>query len=97
LETLRRAKGDIDLISTDINHPGGSGIKFIKVCKERYPHIPILVCSGNAARQHLEYIQDNDLIGMYFKKPFDVDRYVQSVRKIFQSQKVIRPVLFSND
>jgi len=97
LETLRRANGDIDLISTDINHPGDSGIDFIQICKERYPHIPILVCSGNATRRDLEYIQDNDLIGMYFKKPFNVDRYVQSVRKIFQSQKVIRPGFFSDD
>lgn len=92
MEALRRANGDIDLISTDINHPGESGIELIKVCKEKYPHIPIVVCSGNATRQDLKYMQENGLIERYFKKPFNVNVYVQSVKKILQSQKVIRPV-----
>lgn len=96
LEALRRVNGDIDLISTDINHPGESGIEFIKACKEKYSHIPIIVCSGNAQKQDLEYMQDNDLMNMYFKKPFSVKKYIQVVSEIFQSQKIIRPVFHSD-
>ncbi|HNY89166.1 MAG TPA: response regulator [Methanoregulaceae archaeon] len=92
LDSLEKVNGNIDIISTDLNRPGGSGIEFIKVCKEKYPHIPIIVCTGFAPKQYLDDMKDAGLIKMYFKKPFDVHKYIQVIREILQSQKVVRPI-----
>lgn len=96
LNTIRDNQGNIDLISTDIYHPNGNGIVFIQDCKAGYPHIPIIVCSGRASEIDAQQMQDSSLIRACFAKPFDVKEYVQAVREIFLSQKIVRPVFRSS-
>jgi CheY-like chemotaxis protein len=92
LKTLDEKQGDIDLISTDIYHPKGNGLRFIRVCREVYPHIPIILCSGRASEIDAREMLESDLIRKCFSKPFNVKEYVQAVREIFLAQKIIRPV-----
>jgi CheY-like chemotaxis protein len=46
-EAMTRLEGGaFDVIVTDVNMPGADGIAFLRICRERYPHIPVIVMSG---------------------------------------------------
>ena len=47
-EIVKQEQGYIDIISTDINHPGIHGELLIQIIKSMYPHIKILISTAYA-------------------------------------------------
>jgi CheY-like chemotaxis protein len=46
----RLTDADIDLVITDLNMPGRSGLWLVEEIRTRQPNMPIIVCSGDAAQ-----------------------------------------------
>jgi CheY-like chemotaxis protein len=44
----RLEKGDIDIVLTDLMMPGIDGLEFMKIAKEKFPDLPIIMITGYA-------------------------------------------------
>lgn len=83
-------KGSIDLISTNVHRPGMDGYVFSNFVKYKYPQIKILICSGSAKTRDLKDMFDARIVDAYIRKPVREKEYVEKVRTVFESQKVVR-------
>ena len=74
-------RSDPELIISDINMPGESGIDFLKKVKNKFPHIPIIIMT---AYSDLESTLDSYKYGAYeyITKPFDINILINLVSKI---------------
>lgn len=90
LKIIEQRHGNIDLISTNINRPGMDGIVFMHFVKFKYPHIKILICSGSARTRDLQDMFEGRLADAYIKKPIREKDYINKIKNIFESQKVVR-------
>lgn len=62
---------DVDLVLTDINMPGGSGIDLAAAVHERWPQLPIAFMTGNIDER--THARVEELGAPLFTKPFNVD------------------------
>jgi two-component system, NtrC family, nitrogen regulation response regulator GlnG len=60
----------IDVVITDLNLPGASGMEIVRTVFERYPQCPVIVCSGHDIP--LRAFPDTARVHCV-RKPFDVD------------------------
>lgn len=90
LQMIEQKRGDIDLISTNIHRPGMDGYVFVRFVKVKYPHISILICSGSAKTGDLKEMFEGGLVDGFIRKPVKEKDYVEKVRSIFETQKVVR-------
>lgn len=90
LKIIEQVNGGIDLISTNISRPGMDGIMFIHFVRIKYPHIKVLICSGSIRTDDLRSMFDAGLADAYIRKPIRERDYLNAVRNLFESQKVVR-------
>lgn len=90
LKIIEQMNGNIDLVSTNISRPGMDGIMFIHFVRSKYPHIKVLICSGSIRTDDLRSMFDAGLADAYIRKPIRERDYVNAVRNLFESQKVVR-------
>ncbi|MFY9398588.1 MAG: response regulator [Desulfomonilia bacterium] len=90
LRIIEQLSGNIDLVSTNINRPGMDGIMFIHFVRSKYPHIKVLICSGSIRTDDLRSMFNAGLADAYIRKPIRERDYVNAVRNLFESQKVVR-------
>lgn len=90
LQMIEQRHGNIDIISTNISRPGMDGIVFIHYVKFKYPHIKVLICSGSAKIRDLEELFEGRLADAYLRKPIREKDFVNKVRNIFETQKLVR-------
>jgi CheY-like chemotaxis protein len=81
-EIVKREQGCIDIISTDINHPGIHGELLIQIIKSMYPHIKILISTAYADDVKVGYYQN--LAEMIIQKPFKTDDFEKVIKKLIQ-------------
>lgn len=83
LEMLESAKPDIALVDISLN--GSSGIEFLRILKERYPHIPSLVLSMHDEMLYAERVIREGAKG-YIMKQEATDKILTAIRKILNGQ-----------
>ena len=71
------ARGDYDLVISDVVMPGMSGVVFAQVMRQRYPNIPLIVISGSADRFDREKLRK---VGCpLFQKPFSLAEFQRAI------------------
>ena len=73
--TLQEFKGELSLIVSDVRMPSLDGISLCKQVKKGFPHIPVLLCSGDA----LEACGVGD---GFLQKPVQPDVLIRAVRDL---------------
>ncbi|MCK9201597.1 MAG: response regulator transcription factor [Gallionella sp.] len=68
-EALRLAEDnpDLDLALMDLNMPGSDGPMSIRYFNQRYPHIPLMVVSGEESRSIMEKVMASGALGFVCK------------------------------
>lgn len=68
----------ISLLVTDIVMPKVDGMELLSYMNNKHPHIPCIVMTANATPE-LEQKISNDNIFCFFKKPFQLEKFVQTI------------------
>jgi two-component system, NtrC family, sensor kinase len=78
LDALGRDSG-IDLVFSDILMPGGiNGLELAKTIRERYPAMPVLLCTGYSSSAQ-DAVRDGFVV---LQKPFDLAALEQGLRDV---------------
>jgi DNA-binding NtrC family response regulator len=83
LDAMRREP--IGMILLDIKMPGKDGMSLLKVVKERWPHIPVMVMSGYATMETVEQVSRTEA-ATFIAKPFTPDELVEAVAKVMEKE-----------
>lgn len=80
-------KTHIDLIVSDIKMPGMSGVDFLKIIKERFPSIPVLLTTGFPT---LDTAIEALKLGAYdyLTKPFHLEEISEKVKRALLNRKL---------
>ena len=70
-----------DLIITDINMPGMSGMDLLKCVKEKDPNLPVIIITGFGAEKAKEMAEQNNADG-FLPKPFRMNDIKDMIEKI---------------
>ena len=65
--------GEVDLIVTDIQMPGGGGIALARAVRKAYPSVPIILVSGHG---------DPDTEFEFIAKPFSWTVMSRAIRRV---------------
>jgi DNA-binding response OmpR family regulator len=78
MSILRRPLSLFDVVVLDVHLPDVSGIELCARIRERYPNMPVVVCTGEA--EPAEAVQLLELgVHRYFRKPIAVDELLATV------------------
>lgn len=80
---LKFQKFQFDVIFTDLNMPGTSGIELARKLKKINPTIPIFIITG---WNYLEKNEINGAVDGIIGKPFNVDRIMNEIRQALTNQ-----------
>ena len=82
-----------DMIILDISMPGLGGIEAIKIIKELYPHIKILVLTMHKSKEYLYVAMDNGADGYLLKD--DANEILHSaIATLRRDETFISPLIF---
>ena len=85
LDILKAAKKKYDLVILDMNMPRLGGGPTFEIIRKDHPSVKVLVCSGYSAGT-LQDGQFMDLVDGFLQKPFELEEYAQTVRRILDAQ-----------
>ncbi|MGC8925730.1 MAG: HD domain-containing phosphohydrolase [Calditerrivibrio sp.] len=96
LDILEKRKDEIDIVMTDLKMPEMDGITLLKIIKERYPEMTVIIITGYPS---LETAIETLQIGAddYITKPFNVNDVHSKLRKALESKKLKREVALLTD
>ena len=83
LDVLDASGGSIDIVITDVVMPVMGGFELRDRCRERWPWIGFMVCSGN--RGSIRDLDDPDEMTVMLEKPFDVDDLEHRISSLMAS------------
>ncbi len=83
IELFERYPTPVDLLVTDIQMPGITGLELADYLTEREPRMPVLYISINTASGVDAFSAPNR---SFLPKPFDPDTFLQRVRELIESQ-----------
>lgn len=79
---ILESRTDISLVMTDVEMPGSmNGIKLVKIIRDRWPPIELLVVSGNVLRETVDLPERSRFIN----KPYPPDQLIRTLRKLAYS------------
>ncbi len=90
IERILRAEARVDLMILDLNMPRMGGIDVLKVLRQRWPELPVLVISGNlneAATTELEQIGQQHVL----PKPFELSTFGRVLRELLDARRERSP------
>lgn len=73
----------ISLLVTDIVMPKVDGMALLSYMNNKHPHIPCIVMTANATPELEQKISD-DNIYCFFKKPFQLEKFVQTILRALE-------------
>jgi CheY-like chemotaxis protein len=77
------ANPDVQLLFTDVNMPGATdGLALSRQVRDRWPHIGIIVVSGQSIPQAHEMPAG----ARFVRKPYDADTVVRHARELMAAQ-----------
>jgi len=85
LEYLTDNDGNIDLILLDMIMPGLSGWDVFRRLKQFWPDIPVIVVTGYAQEEHLQYMLEEGLEGL-IQKPFKASLLSEKIEEVLSSK-----------
>jgi two-component system cell cycle sensor histidine kinase/response regulator CckA len=85
LTILEREKGAIDLMFTDFNMPGKTGLELIEEVSGRYPSIKFILASGYLDDDERERIV-NETGAKILKKPYNVREATALILNVIRNQ-----------
>jgi PAS domain S-box-containing protein len=91
IRCIRGTDAQFDLVLLDLNMPKLGGVGVLKVLRERWPAVPVLVITGNlspAAVHQLGELRQADIL----EKPFDLAEFGQVIRRLLDSSKAAAQV-----
>ena len=68
----------ISLLVTDIVMPGVDGMALLSYMNNKHPHIPCIVMTANATPELEQKFSDDNIV-CFFKKPFQLEKFVQTI------------------
>ena len=85
LETLER--GQYDVVILDVRMPGMDGIEVLRIIKDRYPLVEVIMLTGHA---NVEVAVQGMELGAfdYLMKPMDIDELLYKVEDAFKKKKI---------
>jgi len=78
IDRLRVMRGGIDLVLSDVQMPGMSGIDLSYAIREEFPTIPVAIVSGDVSDLERSVIGRSDV--PFIKKPFHADSLYSALR-----------------
>ncbi|HYF41984.1 MAG TPA: response regulator [Ramlibacter sp.] len=73
---------DVDLLMTDIELPGGSGLDVAREAIRQNPRLPVIVCSGHESKDAAQTLGPTAHL---LRKPFDLDELEALIERLVQS------------
>jgi CheY-like chemotaxis protein len=70
---------DFDLIITDFNLPGINGVELAKIAKNRFPHIPIIMITGEIGPDIFEMAEKAGVTRTLYK-PLNMEELLATIR-----------------
>jgi two-component system, cell cycle sensor histidine kinase and response regulator CckA len=81
LSIVRRMRGTVDVLVTDINMPRMTGIELVRAVKADFPAIPVVYISGEALREELHNPPSREV---FLQKPFGSPAILDAVRTVIE-------------
>ncbi len=72
-------KMEFDLIITDFNMPGMNGVELAKIAKKRFPHIPIIMITGEIGPDIVEMAGKAGISRTLYKPP-NIEELLATIR-----------------
>jgi PAS domain S-box-containing protein len=92
LDLLEACNGSIDVVVSDVVMPVMGGFELRDRCRERWPRIGFVLCSGN--RGSIRDLDDSDELTVVLEKPFDVDDLEHRISSLMASvRRAAKPSL----
>ncbi len=88
-ESISKLSPHIDAIVVDLKLPDGEGIELVKIAKEHYPFLPVIVITAYAT---IEKAVSAVKEGAYdfIQKPFDVEQLTHTVKRAIKERELRR-------
>ena len=81
---LLSGPGEFDVVVTDINMPGLSGLEFVKLAQDIDPHIPFIILSGCGDDETLREAKNNPAIDQFLAKPAGSQSIMEAVERAIE-------------
>jgi len=78
LKILEQNHHQIDLIITDVNHPGLSGIEICKMAREKYQWIKTFIMTGYT--KSADQARSEKAADIVFQKPFKLEEFEKAMK-----------------
>ena len=78
-------EAEFDVVITDYDMPGGTGLQLVEWLRRRYPGVQVIVVSGHAGAPELQGAERDDSVVRVLAKPYDPRRLtglVQSATRL---------------
>lgn len=85
---LLKGPGDFDVVVTDINMPGLSGLEFVKLAQDVAPHIPFIILSGCGDAETLHEANHNPAIDQVLAKPAGSQTILEAIERAIERVSV---------
>jgi len=84
LAFLAQTNGDIDAVVLDLSMPGMGGRRCLEFLRATYPHLPVIVASGDAAH---EIFRDPKRFGAQgvILKPYRLKNLLEALQSVLRS------------
>jgi two-component system, cell cycle sensor histidine kinase and response regulator CckA len=86
IDYILQAETHLDLVILDLNMPRLGGIEVLKVLRDRWPEVPVLVVTGNlnsVAAAELKLLEQEDIL----EKPFELATFGKAVRRLLDATR----------
>jgi HD-like signal output (HDOD) protein len=87
LEILKKEK--VNVVVSDVKMPDMDGIQFLKIVKERYPHINRVILSGFVEQSLVVSSIIQGIATTYFAKPWDIEVLKRNIEHILDIENIL--------
>ena len=88
IETIMTAGNKLDAVVLDLNMPRLGGVEVLKVLRQRWPNLPVLIMSGHLTETVLtELRQLGQPHEHIIEKPFDFLTFGRALRRVIETRK----------
>lgn len=89
LETLELVEGRVDIVVVDLMMPRMQGLEFLRIARERWPDLKVLIVSGAASADQIREARLLGAVGM-LPKPFRVSELRAAAQSALGGEQVAR-------